>query len=264
MALYYAGGLLKHAKALCAICNPTTNSYKRLVPGYEAPVNLAYSARNRSAAVRIPTYSENPKAKRLEYRPPDPAANPYLAFAALVMAGLDGIQNKIKPGEPLDKNIYELPPEELKKVPNVAGSLSEALDCLEKDHAFLLKGDVFTEDFIDMWITYNTRSGGAVGTTARAKNPRRFCFRAQFDIKVGWRCCAAQNKPLRREIVLKRFSPEGPGQNHCNNSRCQFINSGARWFQSRDKSPSAERLAISVGSMPSLCAWASRRFSSSL
>src|SRR5437763_6393951 len=124
MALYYAGGLLKHARALCAICHPTTNSYKRLVPGYEAPVNLAYSSRNRSAAIRIPTYSENPKAKRLEYRPPDPAANPYLAFAALLLAVLDGIQNKIDPGEPLDKNIYELPPEELKKVPNVAGSLS--------------------------------------------------------------------------------------------------------------------------------------------
>jgi glutamine synthetase len=162
MALYYTGGLLKHAKALCAICNPTTNSYKRLVPGYEAPVNLAYSARNRSAAVRIPTYSENPKAKRLEYRPPDPAANPYLCFAALVMAGLDGIQNKIKPGEPLDKNIYELPPEELKKVPNVAGSLSEALDCLEKDHAFLLKGDVFTEDFIDMWISTKRKEHDAI------------------------------------------------------------------------------------------------------
>ncbi len=162
MALYYTGGLLKHARALCAICNPTTNSYKRLVPGYEAPVNLAYSARNRSAAVRIPTYSENPKAKRLEYRPPDPAANPYLAFAALLMAGLDGIQNKIKPGEPLDKNIYELPPEELKKVPNVAGSLSEALDCLEKDHAFLLKGDVFTEDFLDMWISTKRKEHDAI------------------------------------------------------------------------------------------------------
>src|SRR5215469_4863017 len=128
MALHYVGGILKHAKALAAICNPTTNSYKRLVPGYEAPVNLAYSARNRSASIRIPTYSENPKAKRIEYRPPDPAANPYLAFAAMLMAGLDGIQNKIEPGDPLDKNIYELPPEELKKVPNVAGSLSEALD----------------------------------------------------------------------------------------------------------------------------------------
>jgi glutamine synthetase len=162
MALYYVGGLLKHARALCAICNPTTNSYKRLVPGYEAPVNLAYSARNRSAAVRIPTYSESPKAKRIEYRPPDPAANPYLAFAALLMAGLDGIQNKIDPGEPLDKNIYELPPEELKKVPNVAGSLSEALDCLEKDHAFLLKGDVFTEDFLEMWITNKRKEHDAI------------------------------------------------------------------------------------------------------
>jgi glutamine synthetase len=162
LALYYTGGLLKHARALCAICNPTTNSYKRLVPGFEAPVNLAYSARNRSAAVRIPTYSDDPKAKRLEYRPPDPAANPYLAFAALLMAGLDGIQNKIEPGEPLDKNIYELPPEELKKVPNVAGSLAEALECLEKDHDFLLKGDVFTTDFLEMWITTKRKEHDAL------------------------------------------------------------------------------------------------------
>jgi glutamine synthetase len=162
MALYYAGGLLKHARALCAICNPTTNSYKRLVPGYEAPVNLAYSSRNRSAAIRIPTYSENPKAKRLEYRPPDPAANPYLAFSALLLAGLDGILNKIDPGEPLDKNIYELPPEELKKVPNVAGSLSEALDCLEKDHEFLLKGDVFTLDFLEMWVATKRKEHDAL------------------------------------------------------------------------------------------------------
>ena len=162
MALYYAGGLLKHAKALCAICNPTTNSYKRLVPGYEAPVNLAYSGRNRSAAVRIPMYSDNPKAKRLEYRPPDPAANPYLAFSALLLAGLDGVLIKIDPGEPLDKNIYELPPEELKKVPNVAGSLSEALDALEKDHEFLLKGDVFTRDFLDMWIATKRKEHDAL------------------------------------------------------------------------------------------------------
>jgi glutamine synthetase len=162
MALYYTGGLLKHARALCAICNPTTNSYKRLVPGYEAPVNLAYSSRNRSAAIRIPTYSENPKAKRLEYRPPDPAANPYLAFSALLLAGLDGILNKIDPGEPLDKNIYELPPEELKKVPNVAGSLGEALDCLEKDHEFLLKGDVFTLDFLDMWVATKRKEHDAL------------------------------------------------------------------------------------------------------
>lgn len=162
MALYYAGGLLKHARALCALCNPTTNSYKRLVPGYEAPVNLAYSSSNRSAAIRIPGYSDNPKAKRLEYRPPDPAANPYLAFTALMMAGLDGILNKIEPGEPLDKNIYELPPEELKKVPNVAGSLGEALDCLEKDHEFLLKGDVFTRDFLDMWIATKRKEHDAL------------------------------------------------------------------------------------------------------
>src|SRR5512144_1516077 len=162
MALYYIGGILKHARALCAICNPTVNSYKRLVPGYEAPVNLAYSSRNRSAAIRIPTYSENPKAKRIEYRPPDPAANPYVAFAAMLMAGLDGIQNKIEPGEPLDKNIYELPPEELKKVPNVAGSLGEALDCLEADHEFLLKGDVFTLDFLDMWISTKRKEHDAL------------------------------------------------------------------------------------------------------
>src|SRR6266481_5087012 len=162
MALYYAGGLLKHARALCAICNPTTNSYKRLVPGYEAPVNLAYSSRNRSAAIRIPTYSENPKAKRIEYRPPDPAANPYLAFAAMMMAGLDGIQNKIDPGEPLDKNIYELPPEELKKVPTVPDSLGGALKELEKDHEFLLKGDVFTADFLEMWISHKRKEADAI------------------------------------------------------------------------------------------------------
>jgi len=162
MALYYAGGLLKHAKALCAFCSPTTNSYKRLVPGYEAPVNLAYSARNRSAAVRIPTYSESPKSKRLEYRPPDPAANPYLCFAALLMAGLDGIQNKIDPGEPIYKNMYELPPEEHAKIPQILGSLEEAVKALEKDHQFLLKGDVFTEDFIEMWISSKRKEYDAI------------------------------------------------------------------------------------------------------
>lgn len=162
MALYYIGGLLKHARALCAICNPTTNSYKRLVPGFEAPVNLAYSSRNRSAAIRIPTYSNSPKAKRVEYRPPDPSANPYLAFSALLMAGLDGIQNKIDPGEPLDKNLYELPPEELKAVPQVAGSLQEAAQCLEDDHEFLLKGDVFTTDFLEMWIAAKRREHDAL------------------------------------------------------------------------------------------------------
>ena len=154
MAKYYIGGLIKHAKALMAFCAPTTNSYKRLVPGYEAPVNLAYSQRNRSAAVRIPMYSENPKSKRIEFRPPDPSANPYLAFAALLMAGLDGIQNKIDPGQPLDKDIYELSPEELAKVPTVPGSLQESLDALEQDNAFLLKGGVFTEDVINVWLEY--------------------------------------------------------------------------------------------------------------
>jgi glutamine synthetase len=162
MALYYIAGLLKHASALCAICSPTTNSYKRLVPGYEAPVNLAYSSRNRSAAIRIPTYSENPKAKRIEYRPPDPSANPYLCFAALLMAGLDGIQNKLDPGEPMDKNLYELPPEEMAKVPQVPGSLSEAIAHLEKDHEFLLKGDVFTKDFLDMWISNKRKEADAL------------------------------------------------------------------------------------------------------
>jgi glutamine synthetase len=162
MALHYIGGILKHARALCAICNPTTNSYKRLVPGYEAPVNLAYSARNRSAAIRIPTFSESPKAKRVEYRPPDPAANPYLAYTALLMAGLDGVINRIDPGEPLDKNIYELPPEEASRVPKVPASLGEALDCLEADHEFLLKGDVFTKDFLEMWIDYKRKEADAI------------------------------------------------------------------------------------------------------
>jgi len=162
MALFYIGGILKHAKALCALCSPTTNSYKRLVPGYEAPVNLAYSARNRSAAIRIPTFSESAKAKRIEYRPPDPSANPYLCYTALLMAGLDGVLNKIKPGEPMDKNMYELPPEELAKVPQVPSSLSEALDCLEKDNAFLLKGDVFTADFLEMWIGHKRKEADAL------------------------------------------------------------------------------------------------------
>jgi len=162
MALYYIGGVLKHAKALCALCSPTTNSYKRLVPGYEAPVNLAYSARNRSAAIRIPTFSESPKAKRIEYRPPDPSANPYLCYTALLMAGLDGVLNKIEPGEPMDKNLYELPPEEMAKVPQICGSLDEALNHLEQDHEFLLKGDVFTRDFIDTWISHKRKESDAL------------------------------------------------------------------------------------------------------
>ncbi len=153
-ARYYIGGLLEHAPALLALCAPTTNSYKRLVPGYEAPVNLVYSQRNRSAAVRIPAYSKSPKAKRIEFRCPDPAANPYLAFSALLMAGLDGVRNKIEPPEPVDKDLYELPPEELAAVPQVPASLDEALDALEADNDFLLEGGVFTPDVIEHWISY--------------------------------------------------------------------------------------------------------------
>jgi glutamine synthetase len=153
-ALYYIGGLLKHTAALLALCAPTTNSYRRLVPGYEAPVNLVLSQRNRSAAVRIPMYSTNPKAKRVEFRCPDPSSNPYLCFAAQLMAGLDGIQNKIEPGEPIDKDLYDLEPEEAKNVKSTPGSLAEVLDALEKDHDWLLKGDVFTPDVLETWIKY--------------------------------------------------------------------------------------------------------------
>jgi glutamine synthetase len=154
MALHFIGGILKHAPALCAIANPTTNSYKRMTPGFEAPVNLAYSKRNRSAAVRIPMYSNNPKAKRIEYRCPDPSCNPYLTFAALLMAGLDGIKNKIDPGKPLDVDIYDLKGSELDKVPTTPGSLEQALKNLERDHEFLMEGKVFTEDLIRTWIEY--------------------------------------------------------------------------------------------------------------
>ncbi|MCX7913211.1 MAG: type I glutamate--ammonia ligase [Thermodesulfovibrionales bacterium] len=154
LALYYIGGILKHAKSLAAFTNPTTNSYKRLTPGFEAPVNLAYSARNRSAAIRIPTYSASPKAKRIEVRFPDPSCNAYLAFSAMLMAGLDGIEHKIHPGEPLDKDIYDLGPEELATVPTMPSSLDEALNHLEEDHEYLLKGDVFTIDVIETWINY--------------------------------------------------------------------------------------------------------------
>jgi len=153
-AQYYIGGILKHAPALLGFCAPTTNSYKRLVPGYEAPVNLAFSQSNRSAAVRIPIYSKSPKAKRVEFRCPDPSANPYLCFAAQLMAGLDGIQNKIEPGEPLEKDLYDLPPEEAKAVKNTPGDLGAVLDELEADHEFLLRGDVFTKDCIEAWISY--------------------------------------------------------------------------------------------------------------
>jgi glutamine synthetase len=158
MALYYIGGIIKHSAALCAICNPTTNSYKRLVPGFEAPVNMAYSSRNRSAALRIPMFSTNPKSKRVEYRTPDPSCNGYLAFAAILMAGLDGIENKIDPGQPLDKDIYGLSPEELAGIPSAPGSLEEALKALKADHEFLLRGDVFTPDVIEKWIEYKTEA----------------------------------------------------------------------------------------------------------
>jgi glutamine synthetase len=157
-ALYCIGGILKHCRALTAFTNPTTNSYKRLVPGFEAPVNLAYSSRNRSAAVRLPMYSTSPKAKRIEFRTPDPSCNGYLAFSAMLMAVIDGIQNKIDPGDPLDKDIYNLPPEELAEIPSAPGSLDEAIEALKADQEFLLKGDVFTQDAIDMWIEYKTEN----------------------------------------------------------------------------------------------------------
>lgn len=154
LALYFIGGLIKHAPSILAFTNPTINSYKRLVPGYEAPVNLAYSQGNRSASIRIPLSGDNPKAKRLEFRCPDPSCNPYLAFAAMLCAGLNGIKNQTKPGEPLDVDIYELSPEELSKIPSTPGSLEAALENLEKDHDFLTESGVFTEDFIQNWITY--------------------------------------------------------------------------------------------------------------
>jgi glutamine synthetase len=153
-ARWYIGGILEHAPALLALCTPTTNSFKRLVPGYEAPVNLVYSQRNRSAAVRIPLYSKSPKSKRMEFRCPDPSCNPYLAFPALLMAGLDGIRNKIEPADPVDKDLYELPPAELAEVPQVPASLEGALNALEADHDFLLEGGVFTDDVITHWVEY--------------------------------------------------------------------------------------------------------------
>ena len=178
MAKYYIGGLIKHGQALMAICAPTVNSYKRLVPGFEAPVNLVYSARNRSAACRIPMYSDNPKAKRIEFRPPDPSCNPYMAFSAMLMAGLDGIINKIDPGEPTDVDLFELSKEELKKIPTVPASLHSALLALEKDHDFLLKGGVFTKDVIDVWLEYKrTREIDPVRL-----RPHPYEFYLYFDI----------------------------------------------------------------------------------
>lgn len=178
IALYYIGGLLKHAGALIALTNPTTNSFKRLVPGYEAPVNLAYSRGNRSAACRIPLYSDSPKSKRIEFRCPDPSCNPYLAFSAMLMAGIDGIVNKTHPGEPLDKDIYDLSPEELADVPSTPASLEEALDALQGDHEFLLKGDVFTEDVIETWITYKRENE----VDAVRLRPHPYEFALYYDI----------------------------------------------------------------------------------
>jgi glutamine synthetase len=176
--LYAIGGILKHARAICAFSNPTTNSYKRLVPGFEAPVNLAYSSRNRSAAVRIPMYSASPKAKRIEFRTPDPSCNGYLSFAACLMAAIDGIENKIDPGDPLDKDIYGLPPEELAQIPSAPGSLDEALLALAEDKAFLQKGDVFTDDAIDMWIDYKTNN--EINPVKLRPHPHEFAL--YFDI----------------------------------------------------------------------------------
>src|SRR5690242_7528214 len=178
LALWYIGGLIKHGPALAAIIAPTTNSYKRLVPGFEAPVNLAYSRRNRSAACRIPMYSASPKAKRVEFRPPDPSCNPYMAFAAMMMAGLDGVENKMDPGQPLDKDIYDLGTEELAKVPSMPGSLEDALDALEKDHQFLLKGDVFTEGLLETYIEYKR----AKEVDAVRLRPHPYEFALYYDI----------------------------------------------------------------------------------
>ncbi len=177
-AMYYVGGILKHSRSLAAFTNPTTNSYRRLVPGFEAPVNLAYSQRNRSAAIRFPMYSMSPKAKRVEVRYPDPSCNPYLAFSAMLMAGLDGIQNKIDPGDPLDKDIYDLPPEELANVPVMPASLEDAIDELENDYEFLLKGDVFTEDVVKTWIKYKRENE----ITALRMRPHPWEFAMYYDI----------------------------------------------------------------------------------
>jgi glutamine synthetase len=178
MARWYIGGLLTHAPAVLAFAAPTTNSYKRLVPGYEAPVNLVYSQRNRSAAVRIPLYSQSPKAKRLEFRCPDPSCNPYLAFSAMLMAGLDGIQNRIEPPDPLDKDLYDLPPEALAAVPQVPSSLEESLDALEADNTFLRAGGVFTDDLIDTWVSYKRESE----VDAIRLRPHPWEFQLYYDI----------------------------------------------------------------------------------
>jgi glutamine synthetase len=178
MALHAIGGIIKHARAICAFTNPSTNSYKRLVPGFEAPVNLAMSQRNRSASIRIPMYSPSPKAKRIEFRCPDPSSNPYLAFSAIAMAAIDGIQNKIDPGKPLDVNIYDLEPEEAAKVAQTPASLEEALQALSDDHDFLLAGSVFTPDVIDTWIDYKTENE----VDALKLRPHPYEFSMYYDI----------------------------------------------------------------------------------
>jgi glutamine synthetase len=178
LARWYIGGLLTHASAILAFAAPTTNSYKRLVPGYEAPVNLVYSQRNRSASVRIPLYSKSPKAKRLEFRCPDPSCNPYLAFSAMLQAGLDGINNRIEPPPPVDKDLYDLPPEELAKVPQVPGSLDAALDALEADQDFLKVGGVFTSDLIDTWLAYKRETE----IDAIRLRPHPYEFQLYYDI----------------------------------------------------------------------------------
>jgi len=177
LGLHYIAGILHHAPALAAFTNPGTNSYRRLVPGFEAPINLAYSSRNRSASVRIPMYSPSPKAKRIEVRFPDPTANPYLAFTAMMMAGLDGVQRRLDPGQPLDKDIYALTPAELAEVPSMPASLDEALNNLKNDHEFLLKGDVFTEDLIETWIDFKF----AKEVSAIRLRPHPYEFALYFD-----------------------------------------------------------------------------------
>ncbi len=178
IAIYAIGGILKHCRAICAFTNPTTNSYKRLTPGFEAPVNLCYSSRNRSAAIRIPMYSPSPKAKRIEFRTPDPSCNGYLAFSAILMAALDGIENRIDPGDPVDKDLYSLPPEEQANIPTTPASLEEALAALEEDQEFLMRGDVFTEDLIRKWIEYK-RENEADQVRLR---PHPYEFYLYFDI----------------------------------------------------------------------------------
>jgi glutamine synthetase len=177
LAMHYIAGILHHAPALAAFTNPGTNSYRRLVPGFEAPINLAYSSRNRSASVRIPMYSPSPKAKRIEVRFPDPTCNPYLAFSAMLLAGLDGIQRRLDPGQPLDKDIYALSPAELAEVPSMPASLEESLANLKRDHEFLLKGDVFTEDLIETWIDYKM----AKEVSAIRLRPHPYEFALYYD-----------------------------------------------------------------------------------